>query len=125
MERVYEPGNGVRERIDELRAARQRLRSDRDSGLYDAPDDADWFRSRYAAMGRELEKLEREPVREPGMVMRPTGETVEDRWFKAPDNQARKEILREFGVLVTIWSATAPRRWHAGIVHGPERREQP
>lgn len=59
MERVYEPGNGVRERIDELRAARQRLRSDRDSGLYDAPDDADWFRSRYAAMGRELEKLER------------------------------------------------------------------
>ncbi|WP_261400418.1 MULTISPECIES: recombinase family protein [unclassified Streptomyces] len=125
MERVYEPGNGVRERIDELRAARQRLRSDRDSGLYDAPDDADWFRSRYAAMGRELEKLEREPVREPGMVMRPTGETVEDRWFKAPDNQARKEILREFGVLVTIWPATAPRRWHAGIVHGPERRKQP
>lgn len=119
METVFDAGDGFSERIVEVEAARSRLRSDREAGLFDAPDDADWFRSRYAEMGRELAKLRLEPVRPAGMVTRPTGETVEDRWVKAPDVQAKKEILREFGVRVTIWPAKSPVRWYVGRMHGP------
>ncbi|MFD6150279.1 recombinase family protein [Streptomyces sp. NPDC060243] len=121
-EMVYDPGNGIPERIAEARASRERLRADREAGLYDAPDDAVWFRERYTALGRELDALEAEPRRAPGMVRRPTGETVADRWFGAPDTQARKEILIDFGVRVTLFPATAPRRWVPGYVHGPEAR---
>ncbi|WTS35791.1 recombinase family protein [Streptomyces sp. NBC_00111] len=119
METVFDAGDGFSERIVEVEAARSRLRSDREAGLFDAPDDADWFRSRYAEMGRELAKLRLEPVRPAGMVTRPTGETVEDRWVKAPDVQAKKEILCEFGVRVTIWPAKSPVRWYVGRMHGP------
>ncbi|MFF9730664.1 zinc ribbon domain-containing protein [Streptomyces albidoflavus] len=91
-ETVYDPGNGIAERVAETRASRERLRADREAGLYDAPDDAAWFRDRYAVLGRELAALEAEPRRAPGMVRRPTGETVANRWFRAPDVQARKEI---------------------------------
>lgn len=119
METVYDPGDGVEERVAEVEAARRRLRADREAGLYDASDDAEWFRSRYAEMGRELAKLRREPLRPAGMVTRPTGQTVGDRWAAAPDVQAKKEILRDFGVRVTIWPA--PVRWFPGVVHGPAK----
>ncbi|MGW7556222.1 recombinase family protein, partial [Streptomyces rimosus] len=111
METVYDPGNGVPERIAEVEAARKRLRADRDAGLYDEPDDAEWYRTRYSEMGKELAELRREPVRAPGMVTRPTGETIETLWNKAPDVQAKKEILKEFRVRVTVWPAGSSRRW--------------
>ncbi|ARQ71939.1 recombinase family protein [Streptomyces marincola] len=97
-ETVYDSGNGVRERIAEMRANRERLRADRQSGLYDASDDAEWFRQQYTEMGQELKTLEAEPERAPGLVQRPTGETVADRWVKAMDDQERKEILLDFGM---------------------------
>ncbi|MFC4611230.1 recombinase family protein [Streptomyces maoxianensis] len=121
FETVYDPGNGVPERIAEVQANRERLRVDRQAGLYDAPDDSDWFREQYAAMGRELAALEVEPQRAPGMVRRPTGETVADRWAKALNAQARKEILLNFGVRVTLFPADAPVRWVPGVICGPER----
>ncbi|MGQ4512912.1 hypothetical protein [Streptomyces sp. DW26H14] len=105
----------------ETRASRERLRADLEARLYDAPDDAAWFRNRYAAPGRELAAWEAEPKRLPGMIRRPTGEIVADRWFGAPDVQARQEILVGFGVRVTLFPVGAPRRWVPGFVHGPER----
>ncbi|MDJ1136292.1 recombinase family protein [Streptomyces iconiensis] len=119
-ETVYDPGNGVTERIAEVRANRERLRTDREAGLYDDADDQDWFRERYAAMGKELAALEAMPRISPGMVSQPTGDTVADRWHRAPDVQARKEILRDFGVRITLFNTKAPRRWFIGRVHGPE-----
>lgn len=116
-ETVFDPGNGVSERIVEVRASRGRLRADREAGLYDAPDDAEWFRTRYAEMGQELAALEAEPVRQPGMVRRPTGETVADRWAKARDVHERKEILLDFSVRVTLNSSGAVQRWVAEVVH--------
>ncbi|MEU8698385.1 zinc ribbon domain-containing protein [Streptomyces sp. NPDC048680] len=121
FETVYDPGDGIPERIAETRANRERLRADREAGLYDSSDDASWFRDRYAALGRELAALEAEPQQPPGMVRRPTGETVADRWFRAPDVQARKEILIDFGVRVTLFPAKAPVRWVPGFMHGPEQ----
>ncbi|MEU5365628.1 zinc ribbon domain-containing protein [Streptomyces sp. NPDC005925] len=70
-ETVYDSGNGIPERIAETRASRERLRADREAGLYDAPDDAAWFRDRYAALGRELAALEAEPQRDRETFMRP------------------------------------------------------
>lgn len=122
METVYDPGDGLAERIAEVEAARQRLRGDREAGLYDAPDDAEWFRSRYASMGKDLAKLRREPARPAGMVTRPTGQTVADRWAAAPEVQARKEILQDFGIRVTIWPAKSAVRWFPGVVHGPAQQ---
>ena len=121
FETVYDEGNGVAERMAELRASRERLRNDREAGLYDAQDDEVWFRDKYAAMGREPAQLEGEPQRAPGMIRRATGETVRDRWNKAPDIQARKEILVDFGIRVTLFPASAPVRWVPGVIHGPER----
>lgn len=120
METVYDSGNGVADRIAEVKASRQRLRADREAGLYDQPDDAQWYRERYSKLSRELQDLEAEPQRPPGMVQRPTGETVADRWAKAPDVQARKEILLDFGVSVTVFPASAPVRWVPGILHTQE-----
>jgi hypothetical protein len=121
METVYDPGDGVPERIAELRAARERLRADRQTGLYDAADDERWFRRQYVEIGDEIEALEKEPRRAAGMVQRPTGETVADRWFNARDVQARKEILLDFRVRVTLFPTTSPVRWVVGALHGPER----
>lgn len=120
-ESVYDPGNGISERIAEIRANRERLRADREAGLYDAPDDAVWFRDRYATMGRELASLEKTPQRPAGMVRRPTGETVADRWNRAPDVQTRKEMLLDFGVRVTVFPSGSPVRLVPGLIHGPDR----
>ncbi|MFF3257721.1 recombinase family protein [Streptomyces sp. NPDC002932] len=120
-ETVYDAGNGIPGRIAEKRASRERLRADREAGLYDLPDDSAWFRERYAALGRELRALEAVPQRAPGIVRRPTGETVADRWFGANDVQARKEILIDFRVRVTLFPDRAPVRWVPGLAHGPER----
>lgn len=49
METVYDPGNGNEEKLEGLRAARRRLRDDREAGLYDDAEDAEWFQSRYAS----------------------------------------------------------------------------
>ncbi|UWM47710.1 recombinase family protein [Streptomyces carpaticus] len=121
MERVYDPGNGVQERMAELRASLERLRTDRQCGLYDSPDDSQWFRDRYTELTRELAALQLEPHRGPGMVERPTGETVASRWNKAPDVQSRKEILMDFNIRVTLYPSGAPMRWVPGVMHGPER----
>ncbi|WP_323371398.1 recombinase family protein [Streptomyces katsurahamanus] len=120
-ETVFDPGNGIPERIAEVRAMRERLRADREAGLYDAVDDAAWFRERYGTLSSELASLEREPQRAPGMIRRPTGETVADRWRNAPDVQARKEILMDFRVRVTLFPVSHPVRHVAGVMHGPDR----
>ncbi|MGP4112690.1 hypothetical protein ACTWP5_17485 [Streptomyces sp. 4N509B] len=120
VESVYDAGNGVTDRIAEVKASQQRLRADREVGLYDGPEDSQWFRERYVELSRELRELENEPQRPPGMVLRPTGETVEARWRKSPDVQARKEILMDFGVRVTVFPASSPVRWVPEIIDREE-----
>lgn len=123
METIYDPGNGIPERIAEIKASRERLRADRGAGLYDSPEDAEWYRDRFAQMTAEMTALRNEPVRAPGMVKIPTGRTIEDEWNKAPDDAARRELLEEFRIMVTVWPEGSPRRWYAGPQHGPERAD--
>ncbi|WP_044365334.1 recombinase family protein [Streptomyces natalensis] len=126
METVYVPGNGVADLVEEVEATRARLRSDREAGLYDSADDQEWFRSRYASLGRELEGLRQQPETTGGMVRRPTGKTIEDAWHEAADDAGRREILAGFGVVISVWPDSSPVRWYPGRMHGPERNsEQP
>lgn len=123
-ETVYVPGNGVADLIEEVEASRSRLRSDREAGLYDSADDQEWFRSRYASLGRELEELRQQPETAGGMVRRPTGKTIEDAWHEAADHAGRREILAGFGVVISVWPDSSPVRWYPGRMHGPERNSE-
>jgi site-specific DNA recombinase len=111
MRQEFDPGTGYAARIAELQADRERLRADRAAGLYDEPDDEQWFRSEYARMGREIQELKTLPDRPAGMHWMPTGQTVAQAWHEAPDDAARRELLAEFDVRVTLWSRNAARRF--------------
>ncbi|MEC3996773.1 recombinase family protein [Actinacidiphila sp. DG2A-62] len=111
MRREFDPGTGHAQRIAELEADRARLRDDRRAGLYDAPDDTEWFRVEYARMGREIADLRSLPDRPSGMRMIPTGQTIADQWEQAHDDAARREILTSYGVRVLIYPRGAAERF--------------
>lgn len=101
-EEVYDPGTGYGAQIAELEAARERLRADRQAGLYDAQDDAEWFRTEYQRIGREIAELRALPERPAGVRRVPTGKTVEDEWHAA-DPVGRREMLQAFDVDVRLF----------------------
>ncbi|MFF7636528.1 recombinase family protein [Kitasatospora sp. NPDC008050] len=111
MKKVYDPGTGYAAKIASLEADRQRLRDDRQAGLYDEPDDATWYRTEYARMGKEIKELRALPERPPGMRMQATGRTVATRWHAAPDDAARRELLNEFNVRVVLFPEEAEKRY--------------
>ncbi|MFJ6217356.1 recombinase family protein [Streptomyces sp. NPDC092296] len=111
MKRIYDPGTGYASQIAALEADRARLREDRKAGLYDAADDVEWFRTEYARMGREIAELKALPEQAPGMRMVPTGRTIEEDWYSAPDDAARREILNEFDVRVVLFPQGAAQRY--------------
>ncbi|MEU0954034.1 recombinase family protein [Streptomyces niveus] len=110
METKFDPGTGYAARILELERNRARLRDDRSAGLYDSADDAEWFRTEYARMGREIGRYKSLPERPAGMRSVPTGKTVSDEWHGAKDGAARRELLAQFDVRVLIYPASAPSR---------------
>lgn len=110
MRKEYDPGTGYAAQIAELEADRKRLRGDRAAGLYDAEDDAEWYRAEYAKLGQRISELRELPERPAGMRLLPTGKTVADRWDEAPDAPSRREILNEYDVRVTLFPLRAERR---------------
>ncbi|WP_260335518.1 MULTISPECIES: recombinase family protein [Streptomyces] len=110
MKKEFDPGTSYAAQIADLEADRARLREDRRAGLYDAPDDAEWFRTEYTRMGKEIADLRKLPERPAGVRMIPTGRTIEDEWRSAKDDAARRELLREFGVKVKLNSRQAKER---------------
>ncbi|MFD5188577.1 recombinase family protein [Streptomyces sp. NPDC058357] len=121
METVYDPGNGNEEKLEGLRAARRRLRDDREAGLYDDAEDVEWFQARYASLTSDIKKLEKEPIRPAGMVSRPTGRTVEMEWDGAQDDGERRKLLQEFGATIRVWPADYTPRYE--ITFDPEANE--
>ncbi|GAB7185771.1 hypothetical protein ATKI12_5602 [Kitasatospora sp. Ki12] len=111
VERVYDPGTGLASRIADLKADRARLRDDRKAGLYDEPDDAEWYRTEYARMGEELKELKALPDRPAGWRRVRTGRTVAADWAAAPDEAARRELLDSFGVSAVLYPSTVERRY--------------
>jgi site-specific DNA recombinase len=101
MRKVYDPGTGHAAQIAELEANRKRLRDDRNAGLYDSPDDAEWYRTQYKRIGDEIKALRALPERKPGMRTVSTGRTIAQEWESA-DGARRREMLAEFEVRVVL-----------------------
>ena len=120
--RIFDPGSGHAARIAQLESNRARLQSDRDAGLYDAPDDEAKFRTNYKRMSDELAELKALPVREAEMRTVPTGETVADQWNRS-DVVGKREMLASYGVKVEMYpEGHSPRLWiHALAPDTPQR----
>ncbi|QDY79304.1 recombinase family protein [Streptomyces qinzhouensis] len=103
MKSVYDPGSGHAAAIAELEAARARLRDDRQAGIYDSPDDAEWFRTRFADIGREIAELKKLPDRPAGWTSVPTGKTVTDEWHATTTEAAKREMLEAHGIQVVVY----------------------
>ena len=101
MRKIYDPGTGHAAQIAELEATRTRLRDDRQAGLYDSAEDAEWYRTEYRRLGEEITALTALPERKPGMRLVPTGRTIAQEW-DAADNARRREMLAEFEVRVVL-----------------------
>jgi site-specific DNA recombinase len=110
MEKVWDPGSGHMSRIAELKADRKRLREDRLAGLYNDEDDAEWYRTQYARIGREIKELQALPERPASMRMVPTGKTVAQAWEEAPDDAARRELLASYDVRFVLYPDSAGER---------------
>ncbi len=122
MRKVYDPGTGHAAQIADLEATRKRLRDDRQAGLYDSADDAEWFRAEYKRLGEEIDELKALPERKPGLRMVPTGRTISKEWNEA-DNARRREMLAEFEVRVVIHpTAHKPRVAITGMEISPGGR---
>ena len=120
MRKIYDPGTGHSAQIAELEATRTRLREDRQAGLYDSADDAEWYRTEYRRLGEEIAALKALPERKPGMRMVPTGRTIAQEW-DAADNARRREMLAEFEVRVVLHPADhEPRVTVTGIEDIPD-----
>jgi site-specific DNA recombinase len=101
MRKVFDPGTGHAAQIADLTAARTRLKSDRDAGLYDDPDEEAWYRARYQEMTEEIKALRGLKDRKPGMIEISTGRTIAQEW-EAADTARRREMLTEFDVRVVV-----------------------
>jgi site-specific DNA recombinase len=102
MRKVYDPGTGHAAQIAELEANRKRLREDRQAGVYDSPEDEEWYRAEYPRLGEEIAALKALPERKPGMRMVPTGRTIAQEWDAADDTRRREMRLSpalRFGVV--------------------------
>jgi site-specific DNA recombinase len=119
MRKVWDAGTGHSAQISELAAARDRLKADRDAGLYDDAEEAEWYRARYRSITDEITALRALPERKPGMIEISTGRTIGQEWDGA-DKPRRREMLAEFSVRVVInarkgSAATARRVTITGI----------
>jgi site-specific DNA recombinase len=65
MRKIYDPGTGHAAQLAELEATRTRLREDRQAGLYDSAEDAEWYRTEYRRLGEEITALKALPERKP------------------------------------------------------------
>jgi site-specific DNA recombinase len=125
MRKIYDPGTGHASQIAELDATRTRLREDRQAGLYDSAEDADWYRTEYRRLGEEIAALKALPERKPGMRLVPTGRTIAQEW-EAADNARRREMLAEFEVRVVVHpTGHEPRVAITGMEISPDGLELP
>ena len=109
MRKVYDPGTGHAAQIAELEETRKRLREDRQAGLYDSPEDAEWYRTEYRRLGEEVAALKAMPERKPGMRMVPAGRTIAEEWANA-DDARRREMLAEYEVRAVLYPMDHERR---------------
>jgi site-specific DNA recombinase len=107
---VFDSGTGHAARRAELESDLTRLREDRKAGVYDRPADAEWYRDEYRRLNDDLDALNGEPEREPGMVWVPTGKTVGDLWRQATTETERRELLTSYHVKAVVYPRGSDQR---------------
>jgi hypothetical protein len=110
--KVFVPGASHEVELRELKGKIQRLRQDREQGLFDGEDDEIEYRklmTGYLSRRRELERL---PTDSAGWRYEVTDETYADAWEHG-DNQKRRHLLMDAGfrfevLSVREWTVTIP-----------------
>jgi site-specific DNA recombinase len=110
FEQVFDPGSDSAARLAEVVAERNRLREDRNAGLYDSDEDAGWYRREYMRLTNTIQELKTVPQRPAGTYWRPTGVTVADQWYAAKSNYERRELMAAYDFHVELFDADAARR---------------
>lgn len=118
---AFDPGTGHAARRAELETDVTRLREDRAAGLYDRPEDAEWFRGEFQRLRQELDALNAQPERGAGMVWVPTGKTMAEVWHEASTVAARRELLESYHIKAVVYPRGAAQRvWIHNLDPGTE-----
>lgn len=115
MTREWNAGSDVEQEKEEVELRIGRLRADREQGLFDEPDDQEYFNTKmkeYRDRKRELDAAPRLPS---GWVYSGTGVTFGQAWPKLNSDE-RRDLLVQRGVTFTIhdlgqWSTYIPKDW--------------
>ncbi|MFJ2212759.1 recombinase family protein [Streptomyces sp. NPDC101062] len=110
MRSEFIPGTGHAARISELEENRKRLREDRNAGLYNSSDDAEWYRFTYKKILEEIEEIKDLPELPPRIEWVPTGRTVAQEWNATKDSAKRRELLAKFDVKIELRSTGLQKR---------------
>ncbi|WP_406113970.1 recombinase family protein [Kitasatospora purpeofusca] len=110
METRFISGTDYANQIAELTMVKARFMDDRKAGVYDEPEDYARFLADLDQIKDEIAELRKKPERPAGLHKVFTGKTVADKWREAPDDAARRGILEEYGVRVTLYPFKGPNR---------------
>lgn len=102
MRRIFRPGINYTRQIEDVTRSLDRLRQDRDTGLYDSPEDRDYWVKAVKSRQAKLAELKALPIRPDQWEDVPTGETYAERWAKFATASEKAKELRAAGIRVTV-----------------------
>lgn len=105
VSRVWVPGSDATRELNEVKRALQRLRDDRDAGLFD--DEEDEYRDRVQRLSTRRKALQGVPLVEPHWDTQETGRSLGELWGVLNDEK-RGALLREYEL--HVWVKTSPTR---------------
>ncbi|MFD7750663.1 recombinase family protein [Streptomyces sp. NPDC059757] len=102
VRRVFRPGIDYTRQIEEVSRSLERLREDRNAGLYDSTDGRDYWVKAVKSREAKLTELRSLPTRPDRWEEIPTGETYAERWAKLGTAAERAKELRTAGLTVAV-----------------------
>lgn len=98
---VFVPGEDHTDELEKLHSQIDRLRRDRDDGLYDGPQDHEKYREMMQGKISRRRELEALPQRAAGWAHRQTSETYRQAWHRS-DEQGRRRLLVDAGIKLYV-----------------------
>lgn len=105
VSREWVPGSDATRELNDVTKALQRLRDDRDAGMFDEEEDE--YRARVGRLIARRRALQSVPLVEPHWETKETGRTLGELWERL-DDERRGALLREYGL--HVWVRTSPTR---------------
>lgn len=113
MRKVFVPGEDHSAELEQVKAAIERLRDDREAGDYDG--DEAGYRSRMDRLRTNRDRLAAMPHRPDGWRLEDTGEKWADWWRSADERERRDELIRT-GVKVYMFRPKNEERLELGLI---------